>query len=109
MCKWSHRFGIYESTISCGIKQLNHFITDSDIFSFSKLVVNNNDCNKILKDIFKNFIKQIKSRHNCSMIILSTNKSAAPKFSSILNTMTTDKVGYRRNPNSGNMIRLWIL
>lgn len=105
---WSKAFGVYGSSISCGIKEMNSCPIDTIIDNLKPYIKLKATPEALVEEIFKQLITETKQRNNSAMILMSNN-TGCPKFNKILDSLALIKHGYVRNPNSGSQIRLWVL
>jgi hypothetical protein len=91
--------GVEGTEISCGVQQvyeINDFYKKIEQY-FKK---------EYLSIIFKKCLKNIKN-YNAAFLIMSTTKSEEALVK-ILDELCLVKSFFRKNPNSGNLIKVWI-
>lgn len=105
---WEWNFEIDSTEISCGVNQLHNLPTYSDI---DELCEETGISQFAAKAALKEAFSQIEpNKCGCAFLILSNNldDSETNDMNAILNSLFKSS-SIRKNPNSGNQIKIWTI
>lgn len=94
-------FEYTSSSISCGVRQIYNLQNSFNRQNRTSSPFNLND--------YKSAIEKLKSNNNCAHILASVNKECSKELIAILDSIALRRTAWVKNPNSGNMIRTYIL
>lgn len=94
-------FGIQGSMISCGVREMNNVSSISGAISQGVP-------RDIVVKAMREFIVHIKQINRAAYIIASNNNRSEVS-NGVMDEITTIKTDWKRNPNSSNLIRCWVM
>ena len=97
-----------ETVSSCGVYQMAGLMLDSDFTQIKKFTKREVNINNFVKDIYSTIIEYVKAKERAAFVIASNNVYGT-KINKIFDSLAIVKTDYKKNPNSNNKIKTWIL